>query len=396
MFKAHLQAAVLMGTAAAVFAVSPASSQDAPPPAKSQEMVPAFAGRPGVPAGDYNASSRSAADEALPNPYARDESFFKVPKNLKLGSAGGIAIDKDGHSIWIYQRCGGQDVCIDSHEPVLWKFDSNGNLVKAIVVDQVVYPHGFSIGPDGNLWITDLQSNVDLSALPRAEKGRHFPAGTAPNGADVLEFSPEGKLLMRLGTPGVYGSDDAHFSQPSAVAVAANGDIFVADGHDSKPANNRIVKFDKSGKFVKSWPTCQPDDARQIDCSHALAIDSQGRLFVGNRGNNEIDIFDEDGKLLDRWTQFGKPSGLFIDKNDVLYVGDSESSVRNGNSYVRGLHIGDARTGQVKAFLPDPLGNPVPWNPLRGTTGPEGVAAADGYIYASQVTPPGLVRYSLK
>jgi hypothetical protein len=396
MFKARLKKAALMGVAGAALAATLAYSQEAAQPAKSPEMVPAFPGQQGVPAGNYNASARTAADKALPNPYARDETFFKVPKTLKLGGAGGIAIDKDGHSIWIYQRCGGEDVCIDSHEPVLWKFDSNGNLVKAIVTDQVVYPHGLYIGPDGNLWVTDLQSNVDLSALPRAEKGRHFPTDLKPNGADVLEFSPDGKLLMRLGTPGVYGSDDAHFSQPSAVAVAPNGDIFVADGHDSKPANNRIVKFDKNGKFIKSWPTCQPSDERQIDCSHALAIDSQGRLFVGNRGNNVIDIFDEDGKLLDQWTQFGKPSGLFIDKNDVLYVGDSESSVRQGNAYIRGLHVGDARTGVVKAFIPDPLGNPVPWNPLRGTTGPEGVAAADGYIYASQVTPPGLARYSLK
>ena len=396
MFKARLKKAALMGVAGAALAATLAYSQEGAQPAKTPEMVPAFPGQQGVPAGNYNASARTAADKALPNPYARDETFFKVPKTLKLGGAGGIAIDKDGHSIWIYQRCGGEDVCIDSHEPVLWKFDSKGNLVKAIVTDQVVYPHGLYIGPDGNLWITDLQSNVDLSALPRAEKGRHFPTDLKPNGADVLEFSPDGKLLMRLGTPGVYGSDDAHFSQPSAVAVAPNGDIFVADGHDSKPANNRIVKFDKTGKFIKSWPTCQPNDERQIDCSHALAIDSQGRLFVGNRGNNVIDIFDEDGKLLDQWTQFGKPSGLFIDKNDVLYVGDSESSVRQGNAYIRGLHVGDARTGVVKAFIPDPLGNPVPWNPLRGTTGPEGVAAADGYIYASQVTPPGLARYSLK
>lgn len=396
MFKARLTTVALMSIAGAAFAATLAFAQEGGAPAKSPEMVPAFPGRPGIPAGNYNASARTEADEALPNPYARDETFFKIPKDLKLGSASGIAIDKDGHSIWIYQRCGGQDVCIGVHEPVLWKFDSKGNFVKAIVTDQIVYPHGLYIGPDGNLWVTDLQSNVDFSGQPNGYKGRNFPTNLRPNGAQVVEFSPDGKVLMKLGTPGVYGTDDAHFSQPSAVAVAPNGDIFVADGHDSKPANNRIMKFDKTGKFIKSWPTCQPGDARQIDCSHALAIDSQGRLFVGNRGNSVIDIFDQDGKLLDQWKQFGKPSGLFIDKNDVLYVGDSESSVRDGNAFIRGIHVGDARTGVVKAFMPDPLGNPVPWNPLRGTTGPEGVAAADGYIYASQVTPPGLVRYSLK
>jgi streptogramin lyase len=394
MFKSRLKTVALTGVMSAAFAALLAFAQQDAPPAQSPEMVSSFPGAKGVPAGNYNASARSAADEALPDSYARDETFFKIPKTMKLGGASGIAIDKDGHSIWIYQRCGGQDVCIGTHDAALWKFDSKGNFVKAILTDQVVYPHGLYVGPDGNLWITDLQSNVDFSGQPDGYKGRNFPTDLKPNGADVVEFSPDGKLLMRLGTPGVYGADNAHFSQPSAVAVAPNGDIFVADGHDSKPANNRIVKFDKTGNFIKAWPTCQPTDARQIDCSHALAIDSQGRLFVGNRGNSVIDIFDEDGKLLDQWRQFGKPSGLFIDKDDVLYVGDSESSVRDGNTYVRGIHLGDARTGVVKAFLPDPLGNPVPWNPLRGTTGPEGVAAADGYIYASQVTPPGLVRYS--
>jgi sugar lactone lactonase YvrE len=396
MLKARLEMAALLGVAGAAIAVTLVFAQDGPPPAKSQEMVASYPGSQGVPAGNYNASARTAADLALPNPYARDETFFKIPKTLKLGGASGIAIDKDGHSIWIYQRCGGQDVCIGVHEPVLWKFDSNGKLVKSIVTDQIVYPHGLYVGPDGNLWVTDLQSNVDFSGQPGGFKGRNFPTNLTPNGAQVVEFSPEGKVLMKLGTPGVYGTDETHLSQPSAVVVAPNGDIFVGDGHDSKPANNRIVKFDKTGKFIKSWPTCQPTEERQIDCSHAMAMDSQGRLFVGSRGNNEINIFDQDGKLLDQWKQFGKPSGLFIDKNDVLYVGDSESSVREGNGFIRGVHVGDARTGVVKAFLPDPLGNPVPWMPLRGTTGPEGVAAADGYIYISQVTPAGLARYTLK
>jgi DNA-binding beta-propeller fold protein YncE len=396
MFKARLKSAAILGLAGAALAAILTFAQEGQPPAKAPEMVPASPGTRGVPAGNYNASARTAADEALPTSFARDETFFKFPKTMKLGGASGIAIDKDGHSIWIYQRCGGQDVCIGTHDASLWKFDSNGNFVKAFLSDQIVYPHGLYVAPDGNLWVTDLQSNVDFSGQPDGYKGRNFPTDLKPNGADVLEFSPEGKLLMRLGTPGVYGTDNAHFSQPSAVAVDSTGSIYVADGHDSKPANNRIMKFDKTGKFIKSWPTCQPTDAKQIDCSHALAIDSQGRVFVGNRGNSVIDIFDQDGKLLDQWKQFGKPSGLFIDKNDVLYVGDSESSVREGNAFVRGIHVGDARTGAVKAFLPDPLGNPVPWNPLRGTTGAEGVAAADGYIYVSQVTPPGLARYSPK
>jgi streptogramin lyase len=396
MFKARLKAAALVGAACAALAAPLAFAQtDREAPAKDLPLVAQWPGVPGAAAGNYNVSNRPAEDMALPNPYARDETFFKIPKTLALGSVSGIQIDKDGHSIWIYQRCGGSDVCIGQHVPVLWKFDSSGNLLKTLFVD-VVYAHGLYVAPDGNLWLTDLQSNVDFSGQPGGYKGRNFPTNLTPNGAQVLEVSPEGKVLMRLGTPGVYGTDNAHFSQPSAVAVDKDGYVYVADGHDSLPANNRIVKFDKTGKFVKSWSSCLPTDPHQLDCSHALALDSHGHLFVGNRGNSEVNVFDNEGKLLASWKQFGKPSGLYIDKNDILYSADSESSVREGNAHIRGVHVGSAETGVVTAFIPDVLGNPVPWFPLRGTTGSEGVAAADGYIYTSQVTPYGLARYSLK
>jgi sugar lactone lactonase YvrE len=135
-----------------------------------------------------------------------------------------------------------------------------------------------------------------------------------------------------------------------------------------------------------------------VDCSHSMAIDSQGRIFVGDRGNDRVVIYDQDGKMLAIWKQFGRPSGLYIDKNDTLYVADSESSVIGGNAYIRGVHIGSAKTGQVTAFLPDVLGNPTPWAPLRGTTGAEGVVAdTAGHIFTSQVAPFGQVaRYTLK
>ena len=396
MYKLSLKHAALAGAAITVLAVGAVFAQEeaAGGPAP---MVKAYAGRPGAGAGNYNLTARPAEDEALPNPYARDETFFKIPKTMKLGSISGIQIDKDGKSIWVYQRCGGSDVCLDKG-PVdpIWKFDENGNLVKHFGAGEIVYAHGLYVAPDGNLWVTDLQSNVDFSGQPNGYKGRNFPPQAKPNGAQVVEFSPDGKVLMKLGTPGVYGTDNAHFSQPSAVAVDKDGFIYVADGHDSKPANNRIVKFDKTGKFVMTWPTCQPTDAKQIDCSHALALDSQGHLFVGNRGNGTVNTFDtKTGKLLASWKQFGKPSGLFIDKNDILYSADSESSVQQDNAYIRGVHVGDAKTGKVTAFIPDVLGNPVPWFPLRGTTGSEGVAAAGGAIYTSQVTPVGLAKYTI-
>jgi sugar lactone lactonase YvrE len=211
-----------------------------------------------------------------------------------------------------------------------------------------------------------------------------------------MKFSPDGKLLMRLGVPGIYGNDKTHFSQPSDVITDDQGNIYVADGHDSPPANNRIVKFDKNGKYLKEWPTCHPSQARQIDCSHGLAMDSQGRLFVANRGNNVITIFDQEGKMLAIWPHAGKPTGFAIDKNDILYVSDSQTGIGNQNSFVKGVHIVNAKTGEVTAFLPDPLNNSSPWN-AGSTLSPEGVTVDDaGVIYTSGVTPPGLTKWTLQ
>jgi sugar lactone lactonase YvrE len=346
----------------------------------------------------------------LPNPYARDETFFKIPLDRVLGSSSAVATDKDGKSIWVAERCGAQssgdrDVCIHSTVPPVMKFDENGKMVKAFGAGQIVYPHSMTIDRDGNIWIADLQSNVDRPA--RGGRGGGGPDGApapaavtgpplTPNGNQIIKFSPEGKILFHFLVPGVYGTDSAHFSQPSAIAIAPNGDIFVADGHDSPPSNNRIMKFDKNGKFIKTWggPGKGPSE---FDCPHAMAFDSQGRLFVGDRGNSRIQIFDQDGNLLAEWKQFGKPSGMYIDKNDVLYVADSESNIGQGNAYIRGVRIGDAKTGKVTAFLPDPQGNPAPWNTLGGTTGAEGVTTdAAGNIFTAQVNPPGLAKYSIK
>jgi streptogramin lyase len=352
------------------------------------------AGRGGGRGGDYNTSTRSDADKALINPYALNQAWYTMPPGRFLGSTSAIDIDKDGRSIWIAERCGGQDLCGNSHVDPVIKFSADGKVLTSFGHDMISYPHGIHVDRDGNIWVTDLQSNIDRAA--RLAPGPAGAAPAAPAGAQVLKFSPAGKLLLRIGTPGVYGNDATHLTQPSDVVTSPSGEVFVADGHDSPPANNRIAVFDKDGKFLRSWPTCQPSDERQIDCSHSLAIDSQGRIFSANRGNNRIDIFDQNGKLLDMWKQFGKPTGLYIDKNDVLYSADSGSSAGQGNAFVRGVHVGSAKTGVVTAFIPDALGNPAPWNPLRGTSSPEGVTAdVDGRIYISGVTPPGLGRYTI-
>lgn len=396
-FMVALRHARLLLAATALAVTIPVAIGLAQPARAPAGDAPAGRGGRGDQQADYNVSRRTDADKALVNPYALNQSWYTMPKGRFLGSASAIDIDKDGTSVWIAERCGGQDLCAGSHVDPVMKFSADGKVLKTFGHDMISYPHGMYVDRDGNIWITDLQSNIDNAAQ------RNPPPNPAPGtvknpaGAQVLKFSPQGKLLLRLGTPGVYGNDATHFSQPSDVVTDNAGNIYVADGHDTPPANNRIVKFDKTGKFIRQWPTCLPGDAGRIDCSHSIAIDKEGEILVANRANNRIDIYDQDGKLLRQLKDFGRSGGLFVDRNDVLYSADSMSGPRQGMAFVRGVHIGDLHTGKVTYFIPDALGAPAPWNPLRGTSSPEGVAVdKDGRVYISAVTPPGLGRYTLQ
>ena len=140
----------------------------------------------------------------------------------------------------------------------------------------------------------------------------------------MIKFGPDGRVLLRLGKAGVAGDDPDEFNAPSAIVTAPNGDIFVADGHGGK-TNARIVKFSKNGKFIKTWGR-KGSAPGEFDTPHAIAIDSRGRLFVGDRNNNRVEIFDQEGNYLDQWLQFSRPSGVFIDKNDIIYVAHSNPS----------------------------------------------------------------------
>jgi sugar lactone lactonase YvrE len=216
--------------------------------------------------------------------------------------------------------------------------------------------------------------------------------GTTPapaKGHQVFKFSPDGKLLLTLGKAG-GGRDPEFFFQPNDILVAPNGEIFVSEGHASAAGSTaRVLKFSKEGKFIKSFGQLGqgPGD---FDQPHALAMDSRGRLFVGDRNNNRIEIFDQDGKFLEQWRQFSRPSGIYIDKNDNIYVADSESESvsRNHDGWKRGIRIGSAKDGSVKFFIPDPV------EKAPSTSAAEGVAAdAQGNVYGAEVGPRALKRY---
>jgi sugar lactone lactonase YvrE len=363
-------------------------------------------------------SGRGAGAQAMasptndaPNPYQSVEGWAKLPEGRTWGSTSAVEVDKDGKSIWVAERCG-QNSCLDratgkmSDLPTILKFDSSGKLVKSFGAGMMVFPHGIHVDRDGNIWVTDGQDN---GPLPQRGGGRGRgdappvvgpigpPAG-ATLGNQVYKFSPEGKVLLTLGKAGGAAAPD-YFYQPNDIQTAPNGDIFVAEGHGR--GNNRVLKFDKTGKFIKEWGKLGTGPG-EFDQPHALAMDSSGRLFVGDRNNNRIQIFDQNGTFLEEWKQYSRPSGIFIDKNDMIYVADSESESvsQNHNGWKRGIRVGrvkDGKDGKVIAFIPDPETKTRAADNYMGTSAAEGVAVdAQGNIYGAEVGPKRLMRYVKK
>ncbi len=294
-----------------------------------------------------------------------------------MGAVGGVTMDPDGKHVWAVIRCDASaperfgNECLDSDLDPVVKFDLNGNVVKSFGGGLFIWPHGIDVDPAGNVWVTDAVSAV------------RTPRGT--RGHQVIKFSPQGKILMTLGTPGVPGSGRNSFNAPSDVVVADNGDIFVADGH-ADDTNNRIMKFSSNGRFIKQWEKTGygPGEFRTL---HALAIDKRGRLFVADRSNNRIQIFDQDGNFHAMWAQFGRPSGIYFDRHDRIYVADSESDNVQNPDWEMGIRIGDAKTGWVHAFVLFPWGDP---NVIAGN-GAEFVAVDDdGNMYAGEPKPRNL------
>jgi len=313
-----------------------------------------------------------AGPNSWPDPYTRVEHFLKMPAGRTMGSTSAIAVDHRGH-LWIVERCGANSCEGSSLDPIL-EFDAGGAFIKAFGAGLLLFPHGFFIDRADHLWVTD----------------GHVGGG---KGDDVLEFDQDGKLLRTLGKPGVSGDGPDTFHEPNAVLVAPNGDIFVADGHMPGQGNARVVKLDRNGRFVRQWGG-HGSGPGQFEMPHALAMDSRGRLFVGDRGNNRIQIFDQDGHLLAIWSQFSRPSGIYIDRHDVIYVTDSESLGAAGYGYhpgwKRGIRIGSAVDGSVSAFIPDPEPDPD----HTPTSGGEGVAAdRQGNVYSAEVGPRDVVRF---
>lgn len=314
---------------------------------------------------------------ALPDIYSRGtEAFGELPRGREWGAASAIHY-AGNDQIWVADRCGGNrgpGSCEDRTDidPIML-LDADGKILRSFGAGLFVWPHGMFVDDDGNVWVTDAAT---------AREGL--------KGNQVHKFSPEGELLMSLGIAGVRGSGHYYFNAPNDVLVAPNGDIFVADGHSAN-TDNRIVKFNSDGEYLMEWGSVGAE-AGEFRVPHALAMDSEGRLFVADRANSRIQLFDQQGNHLSTWTQFGRPSDVYIDANDILYAADSESNtgaLRNPG-WRRGIYIGSVRDGFVDYLIQDVNDNP------DGTTSHAEGATADeqGNVYAAEVAEQSVRKFT--
>jgi hypothetical protein len=330
----------------------------------------------------------------LPNPYRLVEGWPTLPARMNGGRWGEVIrvhVDAKGN-LWVFHRCfnvvpAGSATCIGrgpANPPIL-EFDASGKLLKSFGDGLFAYPHGMTMDADGNLWVTDVND---------AETILGMSAGNAKGvlmGQEALKLSPDGKILMMLGREGVAGSPPDAFDRPTSVAVAPNGDIFVSDGHAPNKYNTaRIVKFSKDGRFIKSWGRLGSAPG-EFDEPHDIYIGgSRGWVYVADRKNNRIQIFDQEGNFIAAWKQFGQPSSVFVGKDDTIYVGASFPDPSAKKNELRGIVIGNAIDGSLKAFIPDP----ADLDKIVNGTSASGIAADDlGSVYAADVGAHNLRKY---
>lgn len=334
-----------------------------------------------------------------PNPYKSLGPWGKLPDGRTWGAVSAVAIDNDGQSVWVANRCGENpetprgaspylyDSCSGSTIPPILKFDPAGNLLKSFGADMFIFPHKIYIDRDNNVWLVDQRSANDRERKKNpTEKAK---------GHVVVKFSPEGKVLLTLGTPGVAGNPPQALTEPTSIIVdPSTGEIFITEGHSGQYETAgpntvaRVSKFTKDGKFIRSFGKWGSGPT-EFKTPHDIAMDSKGRLFIADRGNMRIQILDQEGAFIAEWKQFSRPSGVSI-RDEMIYVADSES---NGLPFAvhpgwkRGIRIGSLKNGRVLYRIPDPL-------EMKGTSAAEGIAVdAEGNIYGGEVGPRQVVKH---
>ena len=330
----------------------------------------------------------------LPNPYRLVENWPTLPTTMNGGKWGEVIrvhVDSKNH-VWVFHRCfnivpAGSATCIGrgpANPPIL-EFDASGKLLRSFGAGLFAYPHGMTMDGDGNLWVTDVNDSETILGMSARN------AAGVVMGQEALKISPDGKILMVLGKEGVAGSPPEAFDRPTSVAVAPNGDVFVSDGHAPNKYNTaRIVKFSKNGRFIKSWGRVGSAPG-EFDEPHDIYIGgSRGWVYVADRKNNRIQIFDQEGNFIADWKQFGQPSSVFVGKDDTIYVGASFPDPSAKKNELRGIVVGNAIDGSLRAFIPDP----ADLDKIVSGTSASGIAADDmGSVYAADVGAHNLRKY---
>ena len=322
--------------------------------------------------------------EGLPNPTpVVTRNWGTLPAGRTWGTSAGIEIDPIDGNVWAYERCGagtaggGPVDCENNPVDPVFKFDRKTGAVLANIGKGVmVTPHGIHVDKQGNVWIADFAGNK-----------------AGDRGHQVHKFSPKGEKLLSLGIAGKPGSADGQFNQPNDVVVGPDGSIYVSDGHDAqgfttaqqvaegikRGATSRIQKVSPDGKFIKSWGGIGVKHG-EFRTPHALMFDAKGRLWVADRGNHRLEIFDADGKYLESRYMFGRISGFTI-RNNMLYAIDSESGPFNHVNWRNGVRIGPLDEDRVTAFVPPFERDDRVYQGVAG----EGIAVdADGVIFAAE------------
>jgi hypothetical protein len=302
-----------------------------------------------------------------------------------------VQVDTAGN-IWVFHRCfnvvpAGQATCVGrgpANPPIL-KFNPAGQLIASLGAGLFAYPHGFAVDADGHLWATDVNDQDTILGMPARN------AAGVLMGEEVLELDSDGRVLRTLGKEGVAGTGPDGFDRPTSVAIAPNGDVFVSDGHaPNRFGTARIVKFSKDGRFITAWGR-KGSAPGEFDEPHDLFVGgSRGWVYVADRKNNRIQVFDQNGGFVAAWTQFGQPSSVFVGKDDSIYVGASFPNPAAKKGEVRGIVIGNAVSGSLTAFIPDP----ADLDTVAAGTSASGIGAdAMGSVFAADVGAHNLRKY---
>ena len=301
------------------------------------------------------------------------------------GGSNGVAIDRDGKSVWATDRCspGTEPGCLGTKANPVHKFDESGNEIRSFGGGMFVWPHGIHVDREGNVWVTDARA-------PNPDELKKFP-GERDKGSVVIKFSPEGKVLMTLGKPGVRGNPPEALTDPTFVLTdPGNGDVYVAESHtDVRDPNlvGRISVFARNGKFLRTIGKTGTGPG-EFRTPHALVFDSKGRLIVADRHNHRIQMLTKEGKFLREYDNFGRVSGLAIDRNDVIYTSDSESTEKVHPGWLRGIRIGSLKDGKVTMFIPAHNAD----NP-EGAMGEAIAVDPAGNLYTAEAQLRGVTKY---